>query len=205
MAFAPATSPTSLAQVLEHDLDGVARRTEHDGRHPGAHQIRGEVHGLLERARADAELGVDDRRVIDEELAGSRWVRRIDRPARPRPGRTPIRRAACSRGLPMVAVARDEGRIASRGSARSRREPRRARGPCASRTRRGRCAARRAPRSAGPGKSLAQRAWFGRIPACSMSGLVSTMRQRSRAARRASPGRVTVVDRGRHARARRRR
>ena len=36
--------------------------------------------------------------------------------------------------------------------------------------------------------------WCGRMPACSMSGFVRTMPVRSRAARRASPGRVAVVD-----------
>ena len=43
------------------------------------------------------------------------------------------------------------------------------------RTRRDRCAARRSRRSAGSRRACAQRGWCGRMPACSMSGLVSTM------------------------------
>jgi hypothetical protein len=58
-----------VAEVLEHDLDRVARLPEDEGRHLRAHEVGGEHHGALQRARAHAELGVHDRRVEDEEPA----------------------------------------------------------------------------------------------------------------------------------------
>src|SRR6478736_2499083 len=58
------------AQVLEHDLDRIARRPKDDRRYPSTHQIRRQIHALLQGAGADAELLVHDRRVVHIHLAG---------------------------------------------------------------------------------------------------------------------------------------
>ena len=66
-----------VAQVLEHHLHAVARLAEDDGRHPGAHQIGGQVDRALPRAGADAQLGVDHRRVVEEEAPLARGRARV--------------------------------------------------------------------------------------------------------------------------------
>ncbi len=57
------------AQVLQHHLDRVARRAEHDGRHALPHEVGRQVDRRFQGAGADAELLVHDRRVVEVHLA----------------------------------------------------------------------------------------------------------------------------------------
>ena len=58
----------TLAQVAQDDLDRAARAAEDDGLDVRGQQVAGQAHALLERAPPDAQVAVDDRRVVDQEM-----------------------------------------------------------------------------------------------------------------------------------------
>ena len=58
-----------VAEVLQHDLDAIARVAEDQRRHASANQITREPNRGLDVALPNTELGVDDGRIVDEQLA----------------------------------------------------------------------------------------------------------------------------------------
>ncbi len=66
----------AVTQILEHDLHRVAGLTEDDGADPCGGQIGSQAHGAVEVAGPDAQLGVHDRRVVDEDPPATAGRRR---------------------------------------------------------------------------------------------------------------------------------
>ena len=153
-------------------------------RAPCGDELGQQVGRLGERRAPRRELLVGDRRVPhrDRAVVAGRAVLVDDREVvearsaarRARPGWRSSRWPARS-----AARCRRRRRPAAAAAARCRR---------ASRTRRGRRAPRRRRRPRGWRRSRAHARWLGRIPTCSMSGLVSTTLARRRIAERCSRG-----------------
>ena len=134
----------ALAGVAVHQLAGLARLREHDRAQPARDQPHHQRCGLAQRAGADAQLGVQQRRVPDAHVALG--------------GRRPV---LVDHG--QLAAGQHRTRLSRVGDGgRCQQEPRLravgggdpaagapARSPRASRRRRGRRAPRRPPRSAG--------------------------------------------------------
>ena len=173
-----------LLQVGDQHLGGQPRRREHDRLQPLASGTTGP-----RRARSRAPSG--GCRAAGSPPAGCRSRSSARRAAR-RSGRSsvisrPVSASASSCGLPMVADEQRNcgSRAVERGTAGA------GAGRCwprASRRRRGGCAARRRPRSAGSRTASPTWCGAGRMPLCSMSGFVTTMWARARMALRASCG-----------------
>ena len=172
-------------------LGGAAALGEAERAQAARDEVGQQPRRLAERARAQAELLVGQRRVPerDRPLRARRAVvadhRRLDaeqRASRARPGsRSSPRRAGTA------ARRRRPARAAAAAAARWRR---------ASRRRRGRRAPRRRSRSARFVSTSPQRSWCGSTPTWSMSGFVRIRFAHLRICQRRSAGRVAVVDRG---------